>query len=78
MTIAERLEEMKQLEEFAHLFEGARVGAGSGAGYGGKGQKNPWKKDSMNITEQGRLWRDQRDVARRLMKEAGVVPYDER
>lgn len=45
---------------------------GSGNGSGGDGEKNPWKAGSINLTEQGRLFRADPVKARRLAAEAGV------
>lgn len=39
-------------------------------GGGGGGQTNPWKKDTFNLTEQGRLLRDNPELARQLMAQA--------
>jgi hypothetical protein len=41
----------------------------SGGG-GGSGQINPWKKETFNLTEQGRLLRDNPELARQLMAQA--------
>ena len=38
----------------------------SGAGSGGAGQKNPWAKDSFNLTEQVRLSRENPQIAAQL------------
>jgi hypothetical protein len=37
-----------------------------------EGDKNPWKKDSLNFTEQGRITREDPEKAKRLKAEAGV------
>lgn len=37
---------------------------------GGSGQINPWKKETFNLTEQGRLLRDNPELARQLMAQA--------
>lgn len=41
----------------------------SGGG-GGSGQINPWKKETFNLTEQGRLIRENPELARQLMAQA--------
>jgi hypothetical protein len=47
-------------------------GGGGGRGPGGGGQQNnPWKKDSLNLTEQGRIQRENPELARQLASEAG-------
>jgi hypothetical protein len=37
---------------------------------GGPGQTNPWKKETFNLTEQGRLLRENPELARQLMAQA--------
>ena len=37
---------------------------------GGSGQINPWKKETFNLTEQGRLIRDNPELAKQLMAQA--------
>ena len=39
-------------------------------GGGGSGQINPWKKETFNLTEQGRLLRENPELARQLMAQA--------
>jgi hypothetical protein len=39
-------------------------------GGGPGGQTNPWKKETFNLTEQGRLLRDNPELARQLMAQA--------
>lgn len=58
-----------------HLFEqnsgGGAAGNGSGgAGLNGHGKKNPWAKETWNLTEQGRLMRSNPGLAAQLMKAA--------
>lgn len=48
-------------------------GAGGSGGGGGGGEANPWKKETLNRTEQGRLFRTDPAKARRLASEAGVT-----
>lgn len=33
---------------------------------------NPWKKDSFNLTEQGKIFKENPDLAKQLMSQAGV------
>lgn len=44
-------------------------GNGSGNGFSGK---NPWKSDSLNLSEQGKLFKENPELAKSLAKEAGV------
>lgn len=70
--IGQLLEEMKQTEEFAHLFAGGKPGAGSGTvNVGGRRIANPWKKESFNLSEQGRIYKENPELANRLKAEAG-------
>lgn len=39
-------------------------------GGGGTGQTNPWKKETFNLTEQGRLLRENPELAKQLMAQA--------
>jgi hypothetical protein len=69
--ISQLLEEMKQTEEYAHLFAGSKIGAGSETTIvGGRRILNPWKKETMNLTEQGRIFKENPELARRLKAEA--------
>ena len=76
MTIKELVEEMKQSEIFGRAFEATGT-TGSGAGGGGNSSTmratgNPWKKGTAayNLTEQGRIYRDNPALAKQLMEEA--------
>lgn len=73
MTIAERVQEMKDDPQYAPLFEGGRYGGGSQGGYNSRVQGNPFDKTSphYNLTKAGQLLREQPEVAKRLAKEAG-------
>ena len=59
----------------AYLFDEVEPdGTGGSKGNGGKGKpgaKNPWAKDSFNLTEQGRLLRENPDLAKQYMQAAG-------
>src|SRR5690606_24567870 len=53
--------------------KGSMVPGKSGADFsasGGTVERNPWSKEHFNLTEQGRLMRENPDLAHRLMKEA--------
>lgn len=59
----------------AYLFEaGASGGGGNPPGGGNKGTKNPWAKDSFNLTEQGKTIRENPALAKSLIVEAGGNP----
>lgn len=38
-------------------------------------KKNPWSKEHFNLTEQGRIVRENPEQARKLMEVAGIKPY---
>lgn len=78
MSISELVTEMKSQKDFASAFEGSGAsgtGAGGNGGKGGagSGQKNPWKKETLNITEQFTIMRDDPQLAETLKAEAGVA-----
>ncbi|MGG1598044.1 phage scaffolding protein [Paenibacillus naphthalenovorans] len=50
-------------------FKGASPADGSGGGAGG-GQKNPWSREHFNLTEQGRIIRENPELAKQLMAAA--------
>ncbi len=55
-----------------HLFEPTSGSGARGAGSGGGGaRKNPWSKEHFNLTEQGKLVRENLPEAKRLAAEAG-------
>lgn len=75
MTLDQLLTEMKETEVFAPAFRGSRAtgGGANGSGRGSGGAvKNPWKKETFNLTEQGRLIRENPDLAQRLRAEANA------
>ncbi len=45
---------------------------GGGGSKGGNGQVNPWKKETINLTEQGRILRENPDLAKQLKVAAGI------
>lgn len=63
-------------KEAPHLFEESRGsgagGSGSGGGAGNTGT-NPWKKESLNLTEQAKIMKENPEQARRLAAQAGVT-----
>lgn len=58
-----------------HLFKGSSGGgaANNASGAGGEGP-NPWKKETWNLTNQGKLRRTDPEKARRLAIQAGQKP----
>lgn len=60
--------------EAPHLFENSAGGGATGGGSGGAGfghGKNPWKKETWNLTEQSRLSRSNPALAAQLKAAAG-------
>ena len=54
----------------------AEKNSGGGAGGGGKttgGGTNPFAKESLNVTEQMRITKENPDLANRLKQEAGAA-----
>ena len=65
----------KLTKEAAHLFEPSGGGGAAGGGKGGQGGgsgKNPWAKDSWNLTAQGQMIRENKEQARTMAAAAGV------
>ena len=73
VKVSQLLEEMKLTEDYAHLFSGGNAGAGSQTTlFDGKRIVNPWKKDSFNLSMQGKIVTENPELANRLKIEAGV------
>jgi hypothetical protein len=72
-SIPQLLEDMKQSQEYAHLFAGSKAGTGSGSmvAFGTQRIANPWKKESFNLTLQGQIIKENPELANRLKAEAG-------
>lgn len=70
----EQIAELKKTD--GYLFAAAPAGGGGAnpPGGGGTGQKNPWKAETFNLTEQGRILRENPALARSLIVEAGKDP----
>lgn len=66
----------KLTKEAPHLFDpnsGSGAGGSGNAGAGGNQTAgNPWKKDTFNLTEQSRLFKENPDQARQMAAQAGV------
>lgn len=73
LTLDEWVEELRS--EASHLFESNSGGGASGNGSGGAGsqhgRKNPWKKETWNLTEQSKIARTNPTLAAQLKKAAG-------
>lgn len=46
---------------------GTPPGGGGGGQGGSGGQKNPWKKETYNLTEQGKILKEDPDLAKQLI-----------
>jgi predicted RNase H-like nuclease (RuvC/YqgF family) len=67
-------DQLKAIKESdAYLFgESGRVGSGTNPPGAGSPEANPWKKDSWNLTMQGKILREDPAKATRMKAEAGV------
>lgn len=68
-------EQLKALQESdGYLFgeEPPAKGGGDFSGGNPGNQPNPWKKDTFNLTQQGKILRENPALAEKLMREAGV------
>lgn len=72
MTIEGLLEEFKESDTYAPCFEGSRASGSGAAGGNGSGgaEANPFAKDTLNLTEQARLKREDPAKAARLQAAA--------
>lgn len=52
---------------------GESSGGGAGGGRGNVGANNPWSKEHWNMTEQGRMYRENPAKAEQMAKAAGVA-----
>ncbi len=66
--------QLKKLKETdAYLFgEASKVGGGTNPPSAGGADPNPWRKETFNLTAQGRILRDDPAKAARLKAEAGI------
>lgn len=73
MSITGLLDELKATDVFAPCFEGSRATGSGAGGSGGSGgaDDNPFSKDTLNLTEQARLRKEDPQAAARLQKAAG-------
>lgn len=55
-----------------HWWEAAKGGGAGGSGSGGASGNNPWSKDHFNLTEQGRIVRENPEKASKLAAAVGV------
>lgn len=65
---AEWLDSMKEVAD--HWWESSTGGGTQPGRAGAERIKNPWKKDTFNLTEQGRIFKENPDLAARLKNEA--------
>ncbi|MDR1648770.1 MAG: hypothetical protein LBR71_00790 [Synergistaceae bacterium] len=74
LSIKELVEEMRQSDVFGgRAFESTGTsggGAGGGKPGGSTRMKNPWKKETLNLTEQGRIFKENPKLAEQLRQEA--------
>jgi hypothetical protein len=71
LGIDEQLKALQQSDPY--LFgESGKVGSGTNPPGAGTGEVNPWKKDSWNLTMQGKILREDPAKATRMKAEAGI------
>lgn len=72
-TALDVVKHLKTKEEYMAAFEGVDIrGSGSKSTKPGNSGNNPWKKETFNLTEQGRIIQSDPALAATLKKEAGV------
>jgi DNA repair exonuclease SbcCD ATPase subunit len=67
-------DQLKELQKSdAYLFgDSGKVGGGTNPPGAGDPEANPWKKDSWNLTQQGKILREDPAKATRMKAEAGI------
>lgn len=74
LSISDWVEDWARTEEAAVYLPATNKGGGGSppAGPPGGGRTNPWARDAFNLTEQGRITRENPELARRLRASAAV------
>lgn len=70
LSAQEWLDSMKKIAP--HWWPPSQGGGAMPGDAGKPARVNPWKKESFNLTQQGMIYRDNPELARELMREAGV------
>ena len=71
LGLEDQLKTIQQSDPY--LFgESGKVGSGTNPPGAGTGEVNPWKKDSWNLTKQGKILREDPAKATRMKAEAGI------
>ena len=67
-------DQLKELQKSdAYLFgESGKVGSGTNPPGAGNAEANPWKKETWNLTQQGKILREDPAKATRMKAEAGI------
>jgi len=75
LPLSSAIKEWAESEEGKEFVVAPNNGGGGNTGVKGKpsSQNNPFKKETLNLTEQGRLKREDPDLAKQLASEAGVT-----
>lgn len=66
--LKEQLDALRESDSYLFDTETKNVGKGSNPGASPEFEKNPWSKKSFNLTEQGRIWREDPALADRMKK----------
>ena len=71
--IADAIKEWAKSEDGkAFILNGSAGGGANGGGNGNKGDKNPWAKESFNLTEQGRIYKTNKAQAIEMAAAHGI------
>ncbi len=73
-SIEDLKNEFKNDDTYTSLMKKSKASGGSangGSGSGATGQDNPWKKDTLNLTKQAQLIKDNPELATQMKKAAG-------
>ena len=71
LGLEDQLKTIQQSDPY--LFgESGKVGSGTNPPGAGTGEVNPWKKDNWNLTQQGKILREDPSKATRMKAEAGI------
>lgn len=74
LGLDEQLEGLKKSDDYLFVSDGLKGKTPPGGGQhlpGGYNKPNPFSKDSFNLTEQGRLFREEPELAKQLQAQSG-------
>lgn len=68
--LEEQLKALKETDPYLFSTENIKGREPNGAGGSGLGGKNPFSKEHFNLTEQGKIYKENPELAKRFMEEA--------